>query len=156
MTIVLALEGVLAGRDDDVDLAQTQLEPLGHTLYASLSKHNRLILATNLERRLVDHWCRINGLTTHQGVDRLDQRVVRRLRAAGFSPELYIDADGERTAAALRDGVPVMLYTRPLYARVGFRPDITTTGLQKNWGQIVAESTAQRAARALPAPADDD
>lgn len=154
MTIVMALEGVLAGREDDIDLAQEQLDPVGFVLYAGMSRHNRVILATRLERRLVDHWCRINGLATHQGVDPLDDRTIRRLRAAGFSPDLYIDAHPERAATALRNGVPTMLFTRPLYARAGHRPDMDTTSLQKPWNQIVKESRAQRAARAIPVPED--
>jgi hypothetical protein len=152
----MALEGVLAGRDDDVELVQEQLDPVGSILYASLSRHNRVILATRQERRLVDHWCRINGLVAHQGVEPLGDSTVRRLRAAGFSPDLYIDANPERAATALKHGVPVMLFTRPLYSRAGHRPDIVTTGLQKPWAQVVAESQAQRAARALPVHGDDE
>lgn len=150
MTIVMALEGVLAGRSDDIDLTQEQVDPMALVLYNGLSRFNKVLLATNYERPKVDHWCRIYGLTLHQGVDRLDERTVRRLRAAGFAPDLYIDHDGARVAAALREGVATMLHTRPLYARPGHRPDLVTTGLQKNWGQIVAESQAQRSARALP------
>lgn len=156
MTIVMALEGVLVGRDDDIDLVQEQLDPVGFTLYAGLSRHNRVILATKQDRRMVDHWCRLNGLSTHQGIDPLDDHTVRRLRAAGFTPELYIDANPERAAAALRNGVQTMMFTRPLYSRVSHRPDMDTTALQKPWGQIVAESKAQRAARALPLPDEED
>lgn len=152
-TVVLALEGVLAGKDDDVVLTQTQLESTGHVLYACMARAGRLVLATNLDRRLVDHWCSINGLTGHSAITALDDRVVRRLRAAGEAPTLYIDANPERAAAALRDGVATMLFAQPLYARQSHRPDLGQPSRQ--WATIVAESQAQRAARARPVLQDD-
>ncbi len=151
-TVVMVLEGILAGRDDDVELTQTQLDPLGHLLYASLSR-SRVVLATKLDRRFVEHWCRLNNLATHASITSLDDRTVLRLRAAGEAVDLYIDHDGERAATALRNGVPTMLFTRPLYARAGHRPDLAQ--LQRPWAEIVQESQAQRAAMAA-ARADDD
>lgn len=150
-TIIMALEGVLAGRDDDVDLAQTQLDPVGHLLYASFAR-SRLLLATVLERRLVDHWCRINGLTTHQQLIRLDERTILSARGAGETVDLYIDHNGDRAAAALRNGVAAMVFTRPLYARASHRPDLPQ--LRRPWDQVVRESQAQRAAR-KPVLSDD-
>ena len=153
-TVVIALEGVLAGKDDDVNLAQSQLEPTGHVLYACMAKAGRLVLASNIDRRLVDHWCAINGLTGHAAFTSLDDRIVRRLRAAGEAPTLYIDANPDRAAAALRDGVATMLFARPLYARQSHRPDLGQPSRQ--WAQIVAESQAQRAARNTPVLSPDD
>lgn len=153
-TVVLALEGVLAGDDDDVELSQASLNPVGGLLYNSFGRTSRLVLATNLERRLVDHWCRINGLSLHAAIERLDDRTVRRLRAAGEVLDLYIDSNEERTAQALRSGVPTLFLAKPLYARAGHRPDLGTPPLRP-WRQIVAEAGAQRAARALPVPEDD-
>lgn len=150
-TVIMALEGVLAGRDDDIDLAQTQLDPVGHLLYASLGR-SRLLLATRLERRLVEHWCRINGLVVHDGIVPLDDRTVLRARGAGETVDLYIDHDGDRAAASLRNGCATMLFSRPLYARASHRPDLPQ--LKRPWAQVVRESQAQRAAR-RPAPVEE-
>lgn len=152
-TVVLVLEGILAGRDDDVDLTQAQLDPVGHLMYASFGR-SRLLLATALDRRFVDHWCRLNGLTVHSAVWALDERIITRMRAAGETPELYIDHHGERAAAALRNGVQTMLFTRPLYARAGHRPDLAQ--LQRPWAEMVRESQAQRAARGRVVMDDGD
>lgn len=149
----MALEGVLAGRDDDIELSQAQLEPAGHLLYASLAR-TRLVLATRQERRLVDHWCRLNGLQSHASIVFLDDRTIQRARGAGEVIDLYIDHDGARTASALRNGVPILLFSRPLYARASHRPDLPQ--LQRPWAEVVAESQAQREARArVTVPADD-
>lgn len=153
-TVVLTLEGVLGGKDDDVDLTTTSLDPLGHALYIGLSKVSRLVIASAVERRFVEHWLRLNYLSSHQAVTALDDRLVARLRAGGENVELVIDANAERAAASLRNGVPTMLFTRPLYARAGHRPDLPQ--LQRPWAEVVAESQRQRAARALPVPSDDD
>lgn len=152
-TVVISLEGVLAGKDDDVELTQCQLDPVGHLLYASLAR-SRVVLATRQERRLVDHWCRLNGLNAHAAVTALDERTVLRLRGAGEVIDLYIDHDGDRAAAALKNGVPVMLFSRPLYARASHRPDLPP--LQRPWAEVVREAQAQRAARARVSVPDDD
>ena len=73
---------------------------------------------------------------------------MRRLRAAGETPTLFIDANPYRAAAALRDGVATMLFARPLYARQSHRPDLGQPSRQ--WAEIIAESQAQRAARQRP------
>lgn len=155
-TTVIALEGVLAGRPEElVDLTQTPLEATGFGLYVALGTTSKLVLATNLDRRLVAHWCRVNGLTAHSTTISLDERAVIQLRANGENVGLYVDSDAERAATALRNGVPTLLFTRPLFARAGFRPDLPQ--LQKPWAQLVAESKAQRAARVSPlATAGDD
>jgi hypothetical protein len=147
-TVVLPLEGVLAGRDDDIDLTTEGLNPLGHALYLGLARVSRLVLATKLDRRFVDHWCRVHFIAAHQAVTPLDSKLVQRLRAAGENLELYVDHDAERAANVLQQGVPTMLFTRPLYARAGHRPDLPQ--LQKPWAAIVAESRAQHVARAQP------
>lgn len=152
-TIVIALEGVLAGKDDDIELTQTQLDPVGHLLYASLGR-SRLVLATKQERRFVDHWCRLNGLSAHAMITMLDDHTVQRLRGAGEVIDLYIDHDGDRAAAALKNGVPVMLFSRPLYARASHRPDLPP--LQRPWAEVVREAQTQRAARARPIVGVDD
>ncbi len=115
-------------------------------LYAALSLLGKLVVATGLEPRLVRHWCRLNGLTKHTTLVPLTERTVTALRAHGEVVTLYVDSDPERTAAALRNGVPTLLYTRPLYARASHRPDLPQ--LQRPWAEVVAESRAQRTARA--------
>lgn len=147
-TTVLALEGVLAGRyDEPVDLTQSTLELSGATLYGALATTSKVVLATNLDRRLVAHWCRSNGLTQHTTTVALDGRTVTALRAGGENVVLYVDADPERVAAALRAGVVTMLYARPLYAR-GTVPSHSQS--IRPWAELVAESRAQRAARVSP------
>lgn len=156
-TVVMALEGVLAGRDDDVELAEVGLEDTGRLLYASLARAGRLVLATRIDRRLVDHWCRLHGLSAHQGFTGLDDRTVSRMRAAGEVVDLYIDADGDRAAAALRHGVPTMLFTRPLYARAGHRPDLARSLTKpRPWATVVAEARAQQSARTIPITQEED
>jgi hypothetical protein len=54
----------------------------------------------------------------------------------------------ERAAAALREGVPTMLYSRPRYARASHRPDLPQ--LRRPWAELVAESKAQETARRRP------
>lgn len=152
-TVIMALEGVLAGKDDDIELTQTQLDPVGHLLYASLAR-SRLVLATKQERRLVDHWCRLNGLQSHSGITFLDDRTIMRARSAGEVVDLYIDHDGDRAAAALRNGVTTIVFSRPLYARAGHRPDLPQ--LRRPWAEVVRESQAQREARARVSVPDDD
>lgn len=146
-TIVLALEGVLAGRDDDVDLASTMLDPVGSLLYSGLAASSRLILATSLDRRMVAHWCRTVGLAAHLDTTALDTKVVGRLRAGGDNPILYIDSNPERVAAAMRDGVPSMLFSRPLFARAGHRPDLVGERLPRPWSEITHEASTQQAVR---------
>lgn len=153
-TVIIALEGVLAGQDDDAELSTTQINPVGQLLYASLARVSRLVLATNLERRFVDHWCRIQGLSAHQGLSLLDDKTIQRARAAGEVIDLYIDHSGDRCAAALRHGVPVLVFSRPLYARAGHRPDLPQ--LKRPWADVVRESQAQRAARSSVSVVDED
>lgn len=146
-TVVIALEGVLAGRDDDVDLTRTMLDPVGRALYNGLANSSRLILATAIPRRLVTHWCRTVGLAAHLDVTALDEGVVGRLRTGGDNPTLYIDTSQDRCAAAIRDGVPALLYTRPLFARASHRPDLVGARLPRPWGEITNEEQSQRKAR---------
>ena len=149
LTIAMVIEGVLAGRDDDVELSQSLCEPLGQSLYVAFARSARLILLTALERRLADHWLRMNSLQQHAGIYPLDERAIRRLRAAGETPDLYVDHFSERVAEAVREGVPTMLFVRPLYARAGFqRTDLP--GLQRPWAAVVGEQAAQREQRARP------
>lgn len=150
-TVVIALEGVLAVGGDDMDLVNAQVDDAGRLLYATFAARARLLLATRQERRLVDHWCRLQGMTHHQGLVALDDRVVGRLRAAGEVLDLYIDADGDRAAAALRHGVPTLLFSRPLFARMGHRPDLARTLTKpRPWATLVAEARAQREAKTIP------
>lgn len=152
-TVVLVLEGVLAGRDDEVELTQSQLDPVGHLLYASFGR-SRLLLATRLDRRFVDHWCRLNMLNQHAGIVPLDDKLIQRMMASGDKPELYIDHDGQRCAVAIRSGVNSLLFTRPLYATV--TPGASSLpGLQRPWADAVRESQAQRAKRRVPVPDDE-
>lgn len=153
-TVVIALEGVLAIGDD---LINAQVDDAAKLVYATFAARSRLLLATTMERRLVEHWCRLQGMTHHQGLTALDERVVGRLRAAGEVVDLYIDSDGDRAAAALRHGVPTMLFSRPLYARASHRPDLARTLTKpRPWAQVVAESRAQREARTIPLGGEDD
>ena len=155
LTIAMVVEGVLAGRDDDCELAQAMCEPLGQSLYTSFARTARLVLLTTFERRLADHWLRMNGLQLHAGVYPLDGGTIRRLRAAGETPDLYVDHDSERGAAAVREGVPTMLLVRPLYARAGFhRAELP--GLQRPWAAAIGEQAAQREQRARPVFDDND
>lgn len=151
-TVVIALEGVLCGKDDHAQLTQEPLQPLAHLLYASFARTSRLVLATNNDRLLVEHWCRQFGLGSHQSLTPLDERTVLRLRAGGDNVELYIDSNADRAAAAVRNGVATMLFQAPLFARAGHRPDIVQR--TKPWAQVVEESRAQRAARP-PVSVDD-
>lgn len=146
-TVVLCLEGVLAGTDDTVNLAQTMLDPTGALLYTGLAQSSRLILATALDRRMVGHWCRTVGLTAHMDTCGLDTKTIGRLRSGGDNPTLYIDANQERVAAALQDGVASMLFTRSLFARASHRPDLVGSRLPRPWNQIQNEFRAQEVAR---------
>lgn len=153
-TIVLVVEGVLAGKSDDIDLSQTQADPAVLQLYAGLARAGRLLLASTQERRLLDHWCRLNGLTAHQGVTALDERTIIRLRAAGEDVALYVDHDGQRAAIALRNGVHAMLYTKPSFARASHNP--TVAQLRRPFSEVLAEAQGQREARAQPVVGVDD
>jgi len=144
----MAVEGVLAGRDDDVELNATGIDHDALRLYAGLASTGRLVLATKLDPRLVDHWCRINGLGKHQHIVPLDSRTVTRARSSGDDLTLYIDHDGDRVAAALQQGVPTLLFSKPLYARQGHRPDLPQ--LRRPFAAVLSEARAQREARALP------
>lgn len=150
----MALEGVLAGQDSDVDLLRSPLHGDALQLYAAFAQLGKLVVATNLEQRLVRHWCRLNGLTRHTTLVPLSERTVTSLRAHGEVVSLYVDNDPERTAAALRNGVPTLLYARPLYARAGHRPDLVRRHQAKPWAELVAESQAQRTARATTTVVD--
>lgn len=153
-TVVIALEGVLARGED---IVTAQVDDAAKILYATFAASSRLLLATGYERRLVDHWCRLQGMTHHQGLTGLDERVVGRLRAAGEVVDLYIDADGDRAAAALRHGVPTMLFSRPLFARAGHRPDLARTLTKpKPWAQLVAETRAQSQAKTITVTEEDE
>lgn len=148
-TVVLVVEGVLAGRDDDVELAQTPPETAALQLYgAMLAMAGRLVLASNLDRRLLQHWLRAAGMSGYASIVPLGESTVTKLRSTGENVSLYVDHDGERTAYALRSGVPTLLYARPLYARAGHRPDLPQ--LRRPWAEVIAESRAQREARKAP------
>lgn len=149
-TVVMVLEGVLAGRDDEAELTQTQLDPTGHLMYASFSR-SRLLLATRQDRRFVDHWCRLNLLNQHAGIVMLDDKLIQRMRASGDTPDLYIDHDGQRCGAAIRAGVNSLLFTRPVMVRAGAKPT-SLPPLQRTWAQAVRESQASRQRPVL----DDD
>ena len=146
-TAVIALEGVLAGRDDRVNLAQTMLDPTGAMLYTGLASSTRLILATAVDRRMAQHWCRTQGLTGHMDLTALNSGTIGRMRASGDNPLIYIDADPERVAAALRDGVPSLLFTRPMFARAAHRPDLAGERLPREWEKITGEKQRQSIAR---------
>jgi len=152
-TTVMALEGVLCGRHDEpVDLVTEQPVPAALALFHGLQRTGKIVLASSQERRLVEHWCRNNGISGYASVVPLNERSVTSLRANGEDVGLYIDADPERAAGALRHGVPTLLFTRPLYARAGHRPDLPQ--LQRPWASVVAEAKAQRSARGAHVPAD--
>jgi hypothetical protein len=146
-TAVVALEGVLAGRDDAVNLSQTALDPTGGMMYAGLAASTRLVVATAVDRRLAQHWCRIQGLTGHMDLTALDERTIKRMRASGDNPRLYIDANPDRVAAALRDGVPALLFSRPMFARADHRADLSGERLPKEWAEVTREQKAQQRAR---------
>lgn len=153
-TTVLVVEGVLAGRDDDADLAREAPDDLAQHLYSSMSRVGRLVLASRVDRRLVEHWCRVHGFTAHGGVTALSSRTVTALRAQGEDVALYVDHDGERAAAVLKSGVPTMLFAKPLYARAAHRPS-GMPQLARPFAAVLAEARLQRADRALPVLEDD-
>lgn len=132
-TTIIALEGVLV---------------VALQLYAALQYAGKVVLASNEPRALVEHWCRINGVRGYATVVLLSERSITSLRANGEDVGLYIDADPERAANALRSGVPTMLFSKPLYARASHRPDLPQ--LQRPWAAMVAESKSQRIARDAP------
>jgi hypothetical protein len=153
-TFVMVLEGVIAGRDDDIELSQAMCDPMGQALYLALARVGRVVLCTKQNRSLVDHWCSVNGMRNHAAVYPLDAQIIRRMRAAGETPDLYIDWHSERAAQAVKDGVQTMLYVKPMFARAGFqRSDLP--GLQRPFAAIIAEQAAQREARSRPIVDDD-
>lgn len=154
-TIVMTLEGILAGRDDDVRLQSALVEPLGRAMYTSFASVARVVLLTKSDRRLADHWLASNGMTQHAAVYPLTDHAVPRLRASGETPDLYLDHHPERAAHALKDGCNTMLLAKPLISRSGFqRSDLP--GLQRPFAAIMAEQGVQQEVRSRPVWDEDE
>lgn len=155
LTVAMTLEGVLAGRDDDIQLAQAMCEPLGKSLFVALATTARMVLLTNQDRRLAEHWLAHNGCTQYSALLPLTDGIVRRLRAGGETPDLYIDWSPSRCAQAVKDGVVTMLHARPLYARSGFQRT-GLPGLQRPFAQVERELAAQKDQRSRPVYDEDE
>lgn len=137
MTVMISLDGVL--RTETGDPIHTGLK-----LFRTLLMTYRVGVATDGTLEEAEHWLRSNLLTGHaeiytnalafEGQDlRLRQLAIAKVNG---EIELFIDSDVDRCAAALKAGVPVILFASPKFVR--------TKRKIKPWSHIQDEITAQK------------
>lgn len=138
-TAFVALEGVL----------KTEVGapiPEGIKLYRILAEHYRVIIASDLDPAVTEHWLRSNLIVGYgeiydnrffyEGQD-LRARQLAIAKAAG-RVDLFIDADADRCAMALASGVTTILFASPKFVR--------TSREIKPWSEITDEVERQRLA----------
>jgi hypothetical protein len=138
-TAIVALEGVL----------KTEIGapiPEGIKLYRILAEHYRVIIASDMDPHLTEHWLRSNLIVGYgdiydnryffEGQD-LRARQLAIAKAQG-KVDLFIDSDADRVAMALANGVTAILFASPKFVR--------TTREQKSWDEVSSEVERQRLA----------
>lgn len=138
-TVLIALEGVLRTEVGDPI-------PDGIKLYRVLCEHYRVVIVSDQNRELTEHWLKSNYIIGYadiydssyfyEGQD-LRQRQIAVARSKGRI-ELFIDPDADRCAYALASGIPTMLFAYPKFVR--------TTREVRPWEDLAAEVERQRQA----------
>jgi hypothetical protein len=149
MNFVFSLEGVLRGDTGE-------LIPDGLILYRSLAMVGRTVVITEMDEQLAKVWLMMHNLSKYDLLidnsvlidpdESLKRRQLAIARSRG-TVSMYVDADPSMAAEALRQGIPTLLFSTPLYARPEYRPD-APKGIRK-WDDIVAEKNRQQALKAV-------
>lgn len=145
MNTLLSLDGVMRSSTGDVIYG-------GLATYRAYKAIGRVVLVTELDRRMADAWCLTNNVADYD--DLIDSGVAvdpdepvrfRQLSVARNkgTVDLYIDADPMYVAEGLRRGMTSLLFSAPAYARPEYRPD-ARRGVRP-WEELVNERTRQQA-----------
>ena len=137
MAAIVALEGVLKNEVGDPI-------PDGIKLFRVLAEQYRIIISSDMGGELTEHWLRSNLIIGYgevydssmfyEGQD-LRLRHLDIAKSKG-KVELFIDPDADYCAAALRIGIPTMMFASPIFVR--------TTRKVRPWDELKGEVDRQR------------
>lgn len=142
LTAVMIVEGILREPGSTAPIAE------GVMLYTGLGSSSRLCLLSALwEDSESDRWLHSCGIkTSHIAYGKaLTGGTADRLRAisqfASWVPALVLESDPVHATAELRAGYPTILFARPKYRDLHWRPDAPTGPTP--WEDITAELKRQ-------------
>lgn len=147
-TVVMVIEGVLRVQGSDAPI------PEGITLYHGLADASRLHLVSALwTPEETNRWIFSKGVAPRHIRHELaltpspEDRLEALRRIASWSPALVVESDPLCAVEALRAGYPTMLFARPFYRNVQWRPDASRA--PQPWDEIAAEMSRQEELRYL-------
>lgn len=146
MHIVVELDGVLSGRND---------EPIstGIIMVAQLAAYNQLTFLTSKNRAEVEQWLDINKVVDYDNLldssagivgEELVHRQLQLSRAKG-NVGLFITNNPSNWAFAFDQGIPSIMFGVPSYTRPEFRPDAPKK--LRSWNDIEEAVEKQNALR---------
>jgi hypothetical protein len=157
---LIAVEGVL-GEHSNIH----GFHPIGDgvKLAKALRSEYQLVLSsTAVDDQAVEHWLRINGMTTpgfYEGLfyqedrwadlteDSLMVRHAGQLRSNGANVSLVVSSNPEAVLLATEAGFPSLFFVNPSYRWAEYRPD--NKRLPKPWQDIDDEMIRQRELKAV-------
>lgn len=143
MHIVVDLDGVLRGHQNDVPIAQ------GIQVVGALSAYNQISLITEMSKPAAEQWLNqnkvvdfdhiIDNSVSLQGED-LKTRQIKLARAKGRI-DLVMTASPLVWVVAFEQGIPAIMFGVPDYLRAEFRPDAPRQ--VRAWDDIAAAIAKQ-------------
>jgi len=139
MSALIALDGVLRTETGDPI-------PDGIKLYRVLAESYRVIISSDLNPALTEHWLRSNMITGYGDIlDDTDFFAGQDLRTRHIDIsksqgklELVVDSGADHCAYSLSLGIPTILYANPTFVR--------TTRAVKPWKDLEDEVIRQKEA----------
>jgi len=141
MTAILVVDGVLR-RDNGEPI------PEGLKLFRTLVVSYRVVLSSNEDPKMIDHWLKSNYVFDYANVldntsfyEGQDIRIRHlELSRGDGKVELYVDADPDMCAEVLGMGIPTILFSTPSYLK--------SHRAIKPWTSIAEEQERQKLKRA--------
>lgn len=127
---ILAVEGVLRQPAGGGPIAEGQI------LYGLLTQVFRVVLLahTDSQPAELEHWLTSYGMRDHQFIVRADTARIDAATRWG-RPTVFVTPDPAEAHAGYDQGLTVLLFIAPAYARPEFRPDYDHTPLP--WQNLV-------------------
>lgn len=154
MNIAMTIDGVLRQQLGAGPIAA------GIQLYHNLYANNRLMLMS-LHREVDDVWLQDQDLTGYALLKQIDKRdladgtltyTIGQLRSAG-PLQLVIAADPSQLTPLFTQGLTVVSWFSPEYARPNWRPDFE--GTPRPWDTLVDEVNRQRTLKRVSPPQEE-